>query len=167
MLAGTGKTRTILAIVSALIASAKNLCGSTESAKLENPLGTLHVNANRSVSKSVAIARSWQAAALAKEQIQQEASKNMQKEREKRKRILVCAQSNAAVDELVSRMCTDGLYDSDGGFFRPFLVRVGNAKNMHPNCLPVFIDTLVKNQMESDKENCHAGGSMQARQNSR
>ncbi|MCO5611008.1 hypothetical protein L7F22_065256 [Adiantum nelumboides] len=147
---GTGKTRTILAIVSVLIASIKNVSSSTATLKSDTP-----INSTRPVSKSVAISRSWQAASLAKQQMQQE-SENMQKDRDRRKRILVCAQSNAAVDELVFRMCKDGLYDSNGDCFRPFIVRVGNAKTVHPNCLPVFIDTLVDNQMESNKEN--AGG---------
>ncbi|KAI5072739.1 hypothetical protein GOP47_0013117 [Adiantum capillus-veneris] len=149
---GTGKTRTILAIVSALMASIKNLHDFTAIPKSDNP-----INATRAVSRSVAISRSWQAAALAKQQMQLEESENMQKDRDRKTRILICAQSNAAVDELVFRMCKDGLYDSNGDNFRPFIVRVGNAKTVHPNCLPVFIDTLVENQMESDKEN--GGGS--------
>ena len=40
------------------------------------------------------------------------------------KRILVCAPSNGAVDEIVFRLVTKGLLDADGTFFKPHLVRV-------------------------------------------
>lgn len=40
-------------------------------------------------------------------------------------RVLVVAPSNAAVDELVLRLCQDGVPGADGGVFFPKVVRVG------------------------------------------
>nr|KYP50402.1 putative helicase DDB-G0274399 [Cajanus cajan] len=65
-----------------------------------------------------------------------------------RQRVLICAQSNAAVDELVARISSHGLYGSNGKMYKPYLVRVGNAKTVHQNSLPFFIDTLV-DQLDS------------------
>lgn len=144
-----------MAIVSALFASIRISKGCKPNVKEDTPLEPTQ-NANRPVSRNVAIARSWQAAALAREQAHQETSESIHRDRDAKARILVCAQSNAAVDELVARICKTGLYDSNGGFFRPYLVRVGNAKTVHPNSLPVFIDTLIEKQLESDKENSDA-----------
>lgn len=73
-------------------------------------------------------------------------------------RVLICAQSNAAVDELVSRICAEGLYGNDGLMYKPYLVRVGNAKTVHPNSLPYFIDTLVENRMAQERMNASVPG---------
>jgi superfamily I DNA and/or RNA helicase len=64
-------------------------------------------------------------------------------------RALVCAQSNAAVDELVSRL-NEGLYGADGKLYRPYIVRVGNAKTVHSNSMPFFIDTLVEQRLSDE-----------------
>lgn len=40
-------------------------------------------------------------------------------------RILVCAPSNAATDELLDRILTEGFCDFGGGTYRPNVVRVG------------------------------------------
>jgi len=66
--------------------------------------------------------------------------------RSSRGRILICAQSNAAVDELISRM-SSGLYGSDRSMYQPFLVRVGNIKTVHSKSLPNFIDTLLEQRL--------------------
>ncbi|XP_050212375.2 uncharacterized ATP-dependent helicase C29A10.10c-like [Mercurialis annua] len=59
------------------------------------------------------------------------------------RRVLICAQSNAAVDELVSRICSAGLYGDDGEMYMPYIVRAGKAETTHPNSMCFFIDTLV------------------------
>ncbi|KAH7295384.1 hypothetical protein KP509_27G044200 [Ceratopteris richardii] len=151
---GTGKTRTIVAIISALVASMKGSKGVTD-VSIPDTRGY----PRKPVKESVAIARSWQAAALAKQQMQVEASEMIQKERGKGVRILVCAQSNAAVDELVHRIRKHGLYNTSGCSYQPSIVRVGNARTVHPNSLPVFIDTLVERQMQADKENVDGNAS--------
>ncbi|WOK96345.1 hypothetical protein Cni_G05052 [Canna indica] len=152
---GTGKTRTIVAILSAWLALHrvhKNSCfksPSTNSMRDSNESGY----SKKPVSQSVAIARAWQDAAFANQLI-----KDTMKDpsaplvRQPRGRILICAQSNAAVDELVSRI-SEGLYGSDGKTYKPYLVRVGNSKTVHPCSLPFFIDTLVEHRLAEEISN--------------
>ena len=47
------------------------------------------------------------------------------------RRILLCAPSHCAVDELVRRVATSGILSSSGGTFRPSLLRLG-AHHPHP-----------------------------------
>ncbi|TVU10094.1 hypothetical protein EJB05_43602 [Eragrostis curvula] len=100
------------------------------------------------ISQSAAVTRAWQDAALAKQLINQRESPRMT-ERLLKGRALVCAQSNAAVDELVSRL-SEGLYGSDGKLYKPYIVRVGNAKTVHSNSMPFFIDTLVEQRLSDE-----------------
>lgn len=41
-------------------------------------------------------------------------------------RILVCAPSNAATDEVLERILGQGFYDGKGGLYRPAVLRVGS-----------------------------------------
>lgn len=110
-------------------------------------------NTKLPMSQSAAIARAWQDAALAR-QLNDNEEKNCKFVGScTRGRVLICAQSNAAVDELVSRISSEGLYGSDGMMYKPYLVRVGNAKTVHPNSLPFFIDTLVANRLAEEMIN--------------
>lgn len=100
---------------------------------------------------NVAIARAWQDAALAK-QLNDDGETNKKiAEKIGRGRVLICAQSNAAVDELVSRISSLGIYGRDGKMFKPYLVRVGNAKTVHPNSMPFFLDTLVDQRLAEER----------------
>ncbi|KAL7180670.1 hypothetical protein ACSBR1_043789 [Camellia fascicularis] len=152
---GTGKTRTILAIVSGLLAFSlqrmnymkKPLNGCLK------PSHSVCPNVKTQLSQSAAIARAWQDAALAR-QLNEDVERNCKyMGNGTRGRVLICAQSNAAVDELVSRISSEGLYGSDGSMYKPYLVRVGNAKTVHPNSLPFFIDTLVDQKLAEEKMN--------------
>uniref|UniRef100_A0A803KQM3 Uncharacterized protein n=1 Tax=Chenopodium quinoa TaxID=63459 RepID=A0A803KQM3_CHEQI len=149
---GTGKTRTIVALISALLAV--SLQSKTIDKQYGNNLkhnSTPFTNFRKSISESAAIARAWQDAALAR-QLNDNAGNDVKMPRSSgRKRVLVCAQSNAAVDELVSRLAGEGLYGADGNMYKPYLVRVGNAKTIHPNSLPFFIDTLVEHRLAEEK----------------
>ncbi|KAL9247212.1 hypothetical protein vseg_020667 [Gypsophila vaccaria] len=150
---GTGKTRTIVALISTLLVlpsqsnpAEKRFGGSTKT------MPTPFANFRKSISESAAVARAWQDAALAK-QLNNDKEKNATLPRNSvKKRVLVCAQSNAAVDELVSRLAGEGLYGANGNMYKPYLVRVGNAKTTHPNSLPFFIDTLVEQRLEEEKK---------------
>ena len=123
--------------------------------KVENYLPSSLKRSNPSlpkISKTAAIARAWQDAALAK-QLNEDVQRNSNFESTDasvRRRVLICAQSNAAVDELVSRISSQGLYCSDGKMYKPYLVRVGNVKTVHPNSLPFFIDTLVDHRLADE-----------------
>lgn len=57
-------------------------------------------------------------------------------------KMLVCAPSNAAVDEIAKRL-KDGVYDSEGRKFVPKIVRVGAESAVHVSVGDIFIDTLV------------------------
>ena len=67
--------------------------------------------------------------------------------------VLVCAPSNAAVDELVRRLLhSDSLIGSEGQRFRTRkLVRLGNEKNLPPEINSVSLTTLVGNVLEVKK----------------
>ena len=60
-----------------------------------------------------------------------------------RNRILVCAPSNAAIDEIVRRIVSEGLYSGDGGEkFVPSIVRVG--PNVHPSLAQYSLERLAQ-----------------------
>jgi superfamily I DNA and/or RNA helicase len=143
---GTGKTRTIVAILSALLSLQTDYAYKLP--RNECMDRTVLTKPRVKISQSAAVTRAWQDAALAKQLINQRESP-LVIERFPKGRALVCAQSNAAVDELVSRL-SEGLYSADGKLYRPYIVRVGNAKTVHSNSMPFFIDTLVE-QILSDE----------------
>lgn len=53
-------------------------------------------------------------------------------------RILVCAPSNAAVDEILARIVSEGFLDSTEKMFRPHVMRVGHSPKYAP-----WIDRLL------------------------
>uniref|UniRef100_M8BTR5 Helicase SEN1 n=1 Tax=Aegilops tauschii TaxID=37682 RepID=M8BTR5_AEGTA len=149
---GTGKTKTIVAIVSALLSLHAD--NSYNLPRNESQASAEFTKPRTKISQTAAVARAWQDAALAKQQIKDSQRENPRTERLSkgilsRGRALICAQSNAAVDELVSRL-SNGLYDTEGKLYRPYIVRVGNAKTVHPNSIPFFIDTLVEQRLSDE-----------------
>lgn len=153
LLIGTGKTRTILGIVSGLLAlsqtkAEKRLAGQDPKCTTSSGMCS-----RSQINQSAAIARAWQDAALAKQLHEDEDRSAKSSGSCIRGRVLICAQSNAAVDELVSRMSTEGLYGCDGLMYKPYLVRVGNFKTVHLNSLPYFIDTLVDQRLAEERVN--------------
>ncbi|OIT05156.1 PREDICTED: uncharacterized protein LOC109223930 isoform X1 [Nicotiana attenuata] len=148
---GTGKTRVIVAIVSVLLAFSEV---DTRRSSSGGPKSTgMSCTASRQrIGQAAAVARAWQDAALAR-QLNEDFENDKQMGSGIKRRILICAQSNAAVDELVSRITSEGLYGSDGMMYKPYIVRVGNAKTVHANSLPFFIDTLVDHRIAEEKMN--------------
>lgn len=63
-------------------------------------------------------------------------------------RVLVCAPSNSALDEIVLRLISEGLLDKDGKRFTPNVVRVG--LNIHHSVQSVALDTLVSRRLAGD-----------------
>ncbi|KFG55367.1 putative tRNA splicing endonuclease, partial [Toxoplasma gondii FOU] len=62
-----------------------------------------------------------------------------------KKKILVCAPSNAAVDELAERLMTRGLaHPMTGEVFRPACLRIGNLDRVRESVLPITLDAQVK-----------------------
>ncbi|KAI7846383.1 hypothetical protein COHA_000094 [Chlorella ohadii] len=60
-------------------------------------------------------------------------------------RVLVCAPSNSALDEIVLRLISVGLTDQDGRVFTPNVVRVGVS--IHHSVQSVALDTLVEHRL--------------------
>ncbi|KAG2644354.1 hypothetical protein PVAP13_2KG411606 [Panicum virgatum] len=162
---GTGKTRTIVAIVSALLSLHSDNPYKLPRNEFVNSTDSTKPRAK--ISQSAAVTRAWQDAALAK-QLEKDSRTECPgtSERFVKGRALICAQSNAAVDELVSRL-SEGLYNADGKMYRPYIVRVGNAKTVHSNSLPFFIDTLVEQRLSDElKTNNDAKNSSDAESSS-
>jgi senataxin len=68
----------------------------------------------------------------------------------RRTKVLVCAPSNAALDEIVMRIMHSGLLGPDGNAYSPTLVRVG--VNAHRGVEKVSMETLVRERVGSDDE---------------
>ena len=62
------------------------------------------------------------------------------------KKLLVCAPSNAAVDELVMRL-KDGVKTLSGEYHKLSVVRLGRSDNINANVLDVTLDELVNAQL--------------------
>ena len=100
---GTGKTRTILAMIATLLSLQHHCKASTEK-----------------FSSSCA-------------------------EKVPTNRLLVCAPSNAAVDEVLLRLMTDGVVGRDGKIRKPLLVRLGKHTE---GSTQAVIDMTLENQVE-------------------
>ncbi|CCH62152.1 hypothetical protein TBLA_0G02100 [Henningerozyma blattae CBS 6284] len=64
----------------------------------------------------------------------------------KKQKILICAPSNAAVDEVVLRL-KSGIYDKDGKHFIPNLVRVGRSDAVNAAIKDVTLEELVDKRL--------------------
>lgn len=148
---GTGKTRVIVAIVSSLLSFSQVDTKRSSNGSLKSTGMSCTVSRQR-ICQAAAVARAWQDAALAR-QLNEDLENDKPMGNCSKRRILICAQSNAAVDELLSRITSEGLYGSDGTMYKPYIVRVGNTKTVHPNSLPFFIDTLVDHRIAEEKMN--------------
>ena len=60
----------------------------------------------------------------------------------RRQRILLCAPSNAAVDEIARRLLV-GIRDKDGKLCQPRVLRVGHYDSVHPDVRRAHINTVV------------------------
>lgn len=60
----------------------------------------------------------------------------------KNKKILVCAPSNAAIDEIVRRLTSDGVWGVDGDRYVPSVVRLG--PNVHPSLAQYSLERMAQ-----------------------
>ncbi|KAG7380514.1 hypothetical protein PHYPSEUDO_007072 [Phytophthora pseudosyringae] len=103
---GTGKTKTILGLLSALLDGAGL-------STLQKAKGTarIRVGASLQSARTSAVSKTVAETSI---------------------RVLVAAPSNAAVDELVVRVLSEGLFDGEKGeSYRPRIVRVGRPESSH------------------------------------
>ena len=125
---GTGKTRTIMGIVGVLLAGG---C----------PFPTGHtrdgLGASRGSGAKVTVGSSVAASSAKPNKADRERANHGGKKKGERiasplenarTRVLIVAPSNAAVDELVLRLCQDGVPSADGGVRFPRVVRVGGGR---------------------------------------
>jgi len=69
-----------------------------------------------------------------------------------RKHILICAPSNYAVDEIITRIVKSGLYDEHGNKVIPKLVRMGvTDKNKNETIKKVTIEYLAEQEVKKQK----------------
>jgi hypothetical protein len=59
----------------------------------------------------------------------------------------ICTPSNTALDEIIMRLKTQGLYDDQGGIVRPNVVRVG-VLDKNPN--DIIKNTALENLAEAE-----------------
>lgn len=64
----------------------------------------------------------------------------------KKQKVLICAPSNAAVDEICLRL-KDGLYKKDGDLFRPNIVRVGRSDAVNSAIKDLTLEELVERKL--------------------
>ncbi|GFR50440.1 hypothetical protein Agub_g12661, partial [Astrephomene gubernaculifera] len=59
-------------------------------------------------------------------------------------RVLVCAQSNAAIDELLTRLAEEGVWRADGSRRPPAVVRLGRVEVAHGSVMALHVDSLAE-----------------------
>lgn len=64
-------------------------------------------------------------------------------------RILVCAPSNVAIDEIVRKLINQGLFKYDGEKYMPKFVRIG--PNYHPSIEEYCLDYMVNKKIENNE----------------
>jgi senataxin len=71
----------------------------------------------------------------------------------KRPRILVCAPSNAAVDNVIMKIMEDGFVDGNGCRYNPSIVRVGvgQSASVRDVCLEEKVDNYMSEAMDVTK----------------
>ena len=69
-----------------------------------------------------------------------------------RKKILICAPSNAAVDEICRRLL-GGVLNSHGIIYRPQILRIGNEVGISPDCLEVSLNNKIEQTLLSEIKN--------------
>ncbi|TAQ88938.1 hypothetical protein B7494_g2735 [Chlorociboria aeruginascens] len=68
-----------------------------------------------------------------------------------KKKLLICAPSNAAVDELVVRL-KDGVQPFDGPRQKINVIRIGRSDAINASVKDVILDELVRKRLEGDKD---------------
>jgi senataxin len=84
----------------------------------------------------------------------------LQMARKAKPRLLVCAPSNAAVDNIILKIMEDGFIDGQGQRYNPSIIRVGvgQSGNVRAVALETKVDSIFENHLDIGKlENSIAG----------
>ena len=81
------------------------------------------------------------------------ASQSLSSALKKRPRILVCAPSNAAVDNVILKIMEDGFIDGHGCRYNPSIVRIGSGQSVSVKdvCLEEKVDTYLSDANDISK----------------
>lgn len=63
------------------------------------------------------------------------------------RKIMICAPSNAAVDHIVKRLLTEGIFNGEGEIFFPNALRVGIVETSDETVRSVSLDNLCEKKM--------------------
>jgi hypothetical protein len=74
---------------------------------------------------------------------------NGEKQKFKKSPLLICAPSNAAIDEIARRLMM-GILNINGNKFKPSILRIGNHSSIHSDVIPVSLNYLVDKKLESN-----------------
>ncbi|KAL8279185.1 hypothetical protein RQP46_008441 [Phenoliferia psychrophenolica] len=77
-------------------------------------------------------------------------------------KVLLCAPSNAAVDEVAKRLM-GGIRDSNGTLYTPKVVRIGSDAAVDISVKPIFIDELVQRELNGASDGKEDATAAQAR----
>jgi hypothetical protein len=131
---GTGKTSAIVGMLSALLGAAESQQGGSRA----------HGNTGRGRAGAAAGRQSAAVPAGSSTSLPAQAAQSALKLGVvPRVRVLVCAQSNAAIDELIIRLANTGVWCGSGGRRAPGMVRMGRSDAMHPSILTFHVDALA------------------------
>ncbi|KAF6259514.1 AAA domain-containing protein [Scenedesmus sp. NREL 46B-D3] len=160
---GTGKTSAIMGIVSALLAAGSSGSSTQPDADSSKPAGagrkqkppskagtgaaaTAAATAADAAATAAAAAASRgrsAAGALAQPAIRVGVVPPV--------RVLVCAQSNAAIDELMTRLADSGIWGSNGAKRAPAMVRLGRSDATAPSVRSLHLDALTDGYLQHEQ----------------
>lgn len=163
---GTGKTSAIIGMLSALLSTGEKPQPAAGRAQGPAPrpkaasaaAGTLKppsVAAKRAASGALAVPKDAAAAAAgdADSSLPARAAQSALRLGAKPPvRVLVCAQSNAAIDELIIRLADKGVWCGSGARRALGMVRVGRSDAMHPSILMFHVDALADTHVQQEAQ---------------
>ncbi|KAJ3025695.1 UNVERIFIED_CONTAM: DEAD-box type RNA helicase [Siphonaria sp. JEL0065] len=142
---GTGKTKTILSLVGSLLTSAATAISTPGGGNaIKAPGGGSAIRAPGGGTAIRAPAGRGPPSVQASRNVQPSAAT-------KKNRLLICAPSNAACDEIVRRLKM-GILNAQGKEFKPKIVRLGTSDSIGVDIRDLTIENLIKEQLAVDPE---------------
>ncbi|KAJ3345028.1 DEAD-box type RNA helicase [Entophlyctis luteolus] len=142
---GTGKTKTILSLVGSLLTNAATAISAPGGA-IRPPGGGTSIKV-----PGAAAVRAPAASTAGRGQPAPVRMGGQPNTTSKKNRLLICAPSNAACDEIVRRMKA-GILNAQGKQFVPKIVRLGGSESIGVDIRDLTIESLIKQQLAIDPE---------------